>query len=82
MDTEKELQSFCTNIRFLRKTYHLSKRSMAMLIGISAKELSFLEAGIVTDNVTTHTLQRLQHVFMLPMGAFFSNLANEKTGEA
>lgn len=71
MDTSKELHNFCANVFYLRKKYHLSEESMAMLIDISEEDLRLVESGDLPDSVTVDTLFRLYKVFDIPTDAFF-----------
>jgi len=45
MDTNKEIQLFCSNITWLRKKHGLTKKTMAAALGIGLYTLNKLEAG-------------------------------------
>lgn len=77
MGVSRESQFFCSNIRFLRKKYHLSKKSMAMLVGISLRSLGLIESGIMPDRVTADALIRLHRVFDLSVDALIWSLLEE-----
>ena len=63
MESTKLRQFFSANIRYLRKKYHLSQRSLAALLEIGVGSLRRLEHGEFSQRVTVHTLHRTCLVF-------------------
>ena len=72
MSVSTDIQSFCNNVKSIRKKYSLSEKSMAMLMGICEEDLLEIESGRLPDGVTVQTLFRLHNVFNMPMDSFFT----------
>ena len=45
MENNKEIEYFCHNIAFLRKSHGLSKKEMAKILGIGIWSLNKIERG-------------------------------------
>ena len=60
---------FSGNIRYLRKRFHLSRRALAALAGISPRELRRIEKAKVS--VDYAVAARFRDIFGLPMEVLF-----------
>lgn len=56
------------NVRRLRRKYHLSRRALAALAGVSPKYLRRLEAGRLPPTMDSALALRLAEIFPLPPG--------------
>ena len=77
------IYTFCRNVRYLRKKYHLSRISMSMLLGISMSDLACLETEIPPKQFPIFPLVRLHQVFQIsPQLLLCTELEKtENTGE-
>jgi len=61
---------FCSNLRWLRNRYSLSKRALSRLIGISRYMLDDLESGRSVSVSASHIL-RLRAIFNIDVETLF-----------
>lgn len=71
MDTSREIETFCQNVSYLRKKYHLPLISMAMLLGISQTSMRLLDKGTLSNRITVDTLYRLHRIFQISIDDLF-----------
>ena len=59
------------NVRRLRKLYHLSRRSMALLLAVTPKQLRMIEGRNTSTAVDYAIISRLLNVFNLSVETLF-----------
>ena len=71
MKTEEEIVVFCQNIKKLRESHHLSKRSMASKLGVGIRTLTSIESGVLPPRVGCSVLKNIHEQFgILPKNMF------------
>ena len=71
MKTEEEIVVFCQNIKKLRESHHLSKRSMASKLGVGIRTLISIESGVLPPRVGCSVLKNIhEHFGVLPKNMF------------
>ena len=78
MGSKEWRQFFCANVRYLRKKYYLSQRSLAALLEISVDSLRKLEQEELTRSVTVYTIQRICLIFGVSTDNLFSEYLDPK----
>lgn len=72
MSNEKEIRTFCENIRYLRKKNGLSKKEMAKKLSIGIKSLNSIGSGIIPKRVTVDIIYAIYENFgILPKDIFY-----------
>ena len=78
MSTKLEIKLFCQNIKTLRTSYHLSKKSMAKLLSIGTASLTKIESGVLPPRLSCEILTKIYTVFNVPPKVMFTtDMANE-----
>ena len=67
MIVEISLPTFGRNVRYLRKKYHLSRRALAALTGISTRQLARIEGEETELQLSHDTLVRFREIFAIPL---------------
>ena len=71
----KEIDTFCHNVSALRKSYSLSKKEMAAILGIGIESLNKLEKGIIPERMSCVVIVRVSVIFKIPIkNLFLDNL--------
>lgn len=65
-----ELKHFCTTVKTLRETNHLSKTAMAKILGISTSSLNKLENGVM-PRISSEVVFRLMDHFHISVEGVF-----------
>ncbi|MBP3495258.1 MAG: helix-turn-helix transcriptional regulator [Clostridia bacterium] len=63
MEINEIINSFCNNIRVLRKREGLSKKKMAKIMGIGIKSLSLIEDNILPRRLRCGVLIKIHNYF-------------------
>lgn len=63
MSNNYDLKIFCKNVKYLRKTNNLSRRTISKKLGISIITLMLIEKGIVPKWLGAETLILIHHYF-------------------
>ena len=75
MDTQKQIDNFCRNIRSLRQANHLTQKQMAKLLEISLYSLRRIESGTVPPKLDVDILFKIHETFgILPSRLFAPDL--------
>lgn len=75
MINSEQYKNICTNIRYLRKSYSLSRSVMAHRIGVSVKTLDTIESGIIPARCGAHIFYNPYYSFgVLPSELMDSQL--------
>lgn len=61
--TDKEIENFLHNVKWLRKHYGLSKKRMAELLKISIKTLNKIENGELPPKLSSNILLNIYYYF-------------------
>lgn len=67
----KEIDILLENIKMLRKKFHLSKKSMAQIMGISVESINKIESGKCPEKLKIDILFRLEKFFSIPVYKLF-----------
>ena len=78
MKVEEMIDTFCDNIRFLRKTRNLSLQKMAEIMGVSVYILKKVEKGILPPSLDVSVLFKLQMAFEIKCGDFVGERLSKK----
>ena len=74
MNNKYDLKIFCKNVKYLRITNNLSRRTMSKKLGISTITLMLVEKGIVPKWLGANTLILIhRHFGILPSEMFMEN---------
>lgn len=77
MKTKKEIQAFCKNVKVLRTSFKLSKKSMSKILGIGISSLNKIESGVLPPRLNCDVLFRIYAIFKVPPSRLFSDETNE-----
>lgn len=64
-EQQQEYHNFSHNVKYLRLHNHLSKKSMAKVLGIGTKTLSKIEQGEFPPNTSIRIFYRIHQYFNL-----------------
>ena len=74
----KDIQAFSHNIKQLRQSHNLSKKSMAKIMGIGVGSLTKLENGILPPRADANCLLNLHKYFGIPISELFQSHSEEQ----
>ena len=78
MKTKKEIQAFCKNVKVLRTSFKLSKKSMSKILGIGISSLNKIESGVLPPRLNCDILIKIYATFKVPPSKLFSREINEE----
>ena len=67
--TKREIETFCKNIRALRRHHSLTQREMAEILDVSVGAVRSLEGGIIPPRMKIDVLIRASRFFKLEINA-------------
>lgn len=78
MNTQTEINTFCENVKRLRKYSRLSKEEMAKILGIGVASLGKIENVTLPPKLNCEVLFRIQAVFHIPVRMMLSKILESK----
>ncbi len=78
MSTEPEIKAFCKNVKALRETFNLSKKSMSNILGIGISSLNKIESGVLPPRLNCDVLFRIYAIFKVPPSKLFYEETNDE----
>ena len=76
MENDKQLLTFCKNIKALRKYYNFSKEKMSRLLGISVNSLTKIESCKVPKQLSCNILVYIYTFFGIGMAEIFTDISD------
>ena len=76
-DKQREIKNLSHNIKHLRQSHNLSKKSMAKIMGIGIGSLNKLESGILPPRADVQCLLNLNRHFGISISELFVSHSEE-----
>ena len=77
-DKQREIKNLSHNIKQLRQSHNLSKKSMAKIMGIGVGSLTKLENGILPPRADVNCLLNLHKYFGISISELFQSHSEEQ----
>lgn len=72
------MKFFSENVSQLRKSYNISKKEMAQILGVGIKTLDNIERGMLPLRLSVNVLFKIRDCFGISVGAQFSEKMGNK----